>query len=417
MTASESTPGYRLSGTFTLRLYTFTGLNEFVPILPLYALLFSDHGLSAAEISTLFMLWSCVALVLELPSGVWADLVSRSRLLALGAVLRALGFALWVIVPSYASFAAGIALWAVCDAMTSGTWEALLYDELSARDAIPVYPRLVGRARAVGLCAAVVAIALATPLYAYGGYLLVGCVTVAACVATAAAALILPHTAAQQHSRADALSGAWSSCLATLRTGLREVHRIPALRHAVLLAAFLQGIWAVEEYLPILFHANGTATADVPFLIMLVTVGKATGGWLVGPLGAIRSGQLAWLLAIGAVLLAAGAAGGQQAGAAAIALCFVILQCTTLLAQVKCQPYVSSETRATVASVARLGGQLTAVILNAAYALGTHYLPPSRLVPMFGVLLVFIAVATARLLPADSDSGLRSSPTHTTTGT
>jgi hypothetical protein len=39
-------------------------LVEFVPIYPLYALLFADVGLSAGQISALFAIWSGVGLLM-----------------------------------------------------------------------------------------------------------------------------------------------------------------------------------------------------------------------------------------------------------------------------------------------------------------------------------------------------------------
>lgn len=51
----------------------WTALSELVPLYPLYALLFLDTGLSAAEISLLFAAWSVTALLTEVPAGALAD--------------------------------------------------------------------------------------------------------------------------------------------------------------------------------------------------------------------------------------------------------------------------------------------------------------------------------------------------------
>ena len=82
-------------------LYGYAFLDDFVLLYPVYALLFSDTGLSVWQISSLFVLWSFTSLLLEVPSGAWADAVSRRLLLWLGPLLTAAGFALWVLVPSY----------------------------------------------------------------------------------------------------------------------------------------------------------------------------------------------------------------------------------------------------------------------------------------------------------------------------
>jgi MFS family permease len=68
---------------------------------PVYAVLFAQTGLSAAEISSLFAIWSVTGFVLEVPSGLWADVYSRRRLLTLAPLLSAAGFALWTFLPCY----------------------------------------------------------------------------------------------------------------------------------------------------------------------------------------------------------------------------------------------------------------------------------------------------------------------------
>lgn len=77
-----SPPAKRLVRT----LYVYTFLDELVLFYPVYALLFTETGLSVAETSSLFVIWSVTGLVLEVPSGALADAVSR-RLLCAGPVL------------------------------------------------------------------------------------------------------------------------------------------------------------------------------------------------------------------------------------------------------------------------------------------------------------------------------------------
>ena len=65
----------------TTTLYGYAFLDDLVLLYPVYALLFADTGLPLWQISSLFALWSLTAVVLEVPSGAWADTVSRRRLL------------------------------------------------------------------------------------------------------------------------------------------------------------------------------------------------------------------------------------------------------------------------------------------------------------------------------------------------
>ncbi|GAB2854079.1 hypothetical protein GCM10027074_21250 [Streptomyces deserti] len=114
----------------TATLYGYAFLHDLVLLYPVYALLFADTGLPVWQISSLFALWSLTSLVVEVPSGAWADAVSRRLLLCLGPLLSAAAFALWVLAPSYEAFALGFVLWGVGEALGSGALEALVYDEL-----------------------------------------------------------------------------------------------------------------------------------------------------------------------------------------------------------------------------------------------------------------------------------------------
>ncbi|WP_039934831.1 MFS transporter, partial [Streptomyces viridochromogenes] len=154
----------------TTTLYGYAFLDDFVLLYPVYALLFADTGMSLWQISSLFALWSITAVVLEVPSGAWADAVSRRRLLWIGPLLTSAGFALWVVVPSYGSFAVGFVLWGAGGALGSGALEALVYDELERLGAADRYARTMGRARAARLAGTVASIGLAGPVLARGGY-------------------------------------------------------------------------------------------------------------------------------------------------------------------------------------------------------------------------------------------------------
>jgi len=100
----------------------------------------------------------------------------------LGSLLGGLGYATWIIVPSYAGFALGFILWGASSALISGTFEAHVYDELAARGSTGRYAALIGKAKAAALVLNLAATALAAPLYQSGGYVLVGVVSVLSCL-------------------------------------------------------------------------------------------------------------------------------------------------------------------------------------------------------------------------------------------
>ncbi|MEV5341759.1 MFS transporter, partial [Streptomyces sp. NPDC052676] len=199
----------------TSTLYGYAFLHDLILLYPVYALLFGDTGLSVWQISSLFALWSVTSLVLEVPSGAWADAVSRRLLLWLGPLLTAAGFALWVLVPSYPAFALGFVLWGAGEALGSGALEALVHDELDRLGAADRYARVMGRARAAGLLGVMAAMGLAGPVLTLGGYPAVGALSVLALLLAAATATRFPE------HRAAATGGEARS--ETLRAGLARV--------------------------------------------------------------------------------------------------------------------------------------------------------------------------------------------------
>ncbi|WP_278260825.1 MFS transporter [Nocardia sp. AG03] len=177
----------------TVRAVLFRGTRDLLPIYALYGVLFADHGLSTAQISLLLAMWSVTAFVLEVPSGAWADTVSRRALLIASCLLQGICFALWMIAPSFVGFALGFVVWGIAGALESGTFEALIYDDLVARGAPNAYASIMGWSRGAQESTVLLAILAAAPLYALGGYTLVGWVSVGIALLHTATALLLPR--------------------------------------------------------------------------------------------------------------------------------------------------------------------------------------------------------------------------------
>jgi predicted MFS family arabinose efflux permease len=327
-----------------------------------YALLFSDSGLSVWQISSLFVIWSVTGVVLEVPSGAWADAVSRRLLLVLGPLLTAVGFALWVLVPSYWSFALGFVLWGARGALVSGALEALVYEELERLGERGRYAGVMGRSRAAGLVAVMSATGLAGPVLARGGFGAVGAASVLACLASAVLATRFP----EHRATADDEAGSWT---AALGAGFVAVRSERPLRGAVLLVPAVTAVWgALDEYTPLLVRETGVSEARVPCLLLLVWAAATAGSLLAGRCQRLGAKGLALLLGGAAVALAAGAAAGTPVALALVALAFGGFQLATVLVDVRLQQRIDDTGRATLTSVAGLGTDLLTVAVYAGYA-------------------------------------------------
>ncbi|WP_191838049.1 MFS transporter [Catellatospora chokoriensis] len=379
------------------RLYaTLRACDEGVLFFPVYTLLMADSGLSTVQLTSLLVIWSTVAFVLEVPSGAWADTYSRRRLLAFGALLRAVGFATWFLWPTYAGFAVGFVLWGVRSAISSGTKEALLYDELAAEGATDRYTALAGRAATVSMVSMLAASALAFPAYALGGYGLVAAGSVLACLGSVAAALAMPERPRVRRER----STGGRAYLRNLRAGLAEVRTDRRVWHAVLIAAAVPSLSALDEYGPLLVRDLGVATAGVPLVVAALIAAMALGSALAERWRATPPATGLTIAGAG-VALAVGALAGGVAGLVPIAVCFGLLQLTRVLTEARLQHTMSGHTRATVLSVSGFGAQLGALAVYGCFGLGSLWLGIAPLAALFAVPIVLVGLAAVRWLPGD----------------
>ncbi|WP_426514783.1 MFS transporter [Dactylosporangium sp. McL0621] len=371
-------------------------LSDAVPLYPLYALLFTDTGLSGGEISLLFALWSTVGIVAEVPTGALADRFSRRVNLVAAGLLQAAGFALWTALPSFAVFAAGFVLWGLGGALASGAVEALLYDGLRAAGHEHRYVRVSGQVTAAGLLAQVPAAVAAALLFPLGGYPLVGWVSVAVCLAAAALAARLPEvrTAPGGGNEED---DDGSGYFATLRDGVREAAGRPAVRTAALVLAALAGLDAVEEYFPLLVHDWGVPTALNPAATLVITVGGAAGAALAARAGRFAGWGLAGLMLAAGLALAAAAALDRPAGIVLVAVFYGLYRLVLVVADACLQAVIDGAARATVTSVAALATELSALLLFAAWALGGAWC----------VAVLTVGLAVTLLLPSHANDGER----------
>ncbi len=391
--------------SLAVRIIAFRALGDFIPFYAIYALLFADAGLSLGQISSLFAIWSLTALVLEVPSGAWADAVSRRLLLTIGPVLHAVGFASWILVPRYAGFAVGFVLWGAGSALISGTLEAFVYDELAAIEATPSYAAVMGLAGSASSLAILAATFLAAPLFALGGYPLVAWSSVAVALGQSLIAATLP--AAPKVAESDEIDtgdAPAAGSIATryvrmLKAGLCEVTREHAVRNAVLITAFIYGLNTHDEYFALVAAEKGTATTFIAVLVGITSVGEAVGTALAGRTVAMRNGTMAAFLVLAAALFAGGSAVGGLLGFLGLAVASGIHNNLIVVNEARLQDTIAGPARATVTSVNGLLTELVAIGTFVVYAAGSAWLSVSSLVAVMGIPLVVAALLVPRWTP------------------
>jgi len=346
----------------TTQLYWFVFFNDFILLYPVYALLFTDHGLTVNEVAALFAIWSLTAILSEVPSGVVADVVSRRALVVTSPLLAGLGYAVWGLFPSFSAFAFGFILWGLGSALRSGALEALVYDELNRHGAASTYVRVLGRSKAVAAVALLAATAATALLFPVTGYPVVVVASVAASLVAAGFAARLPTP--PQTPQATTLR----QYRDMLADAVGRIRRRRSVRHAVVLVVAITVIWgSLEEYIPLLAAESTELAWLVVPMVLAVSLGQAAGGLVADRAAALSTPVAAGLLAVSAAAMAGGALLGHPAGFVLIAAAFAVFQMLTVVADATLQSVIDGPSRATVTSLAGLGIDLAGIGVYLSY--------------------------------------------------
>jgi len=309
--------------------------------------------------------------------------------------LRAAGIALWMVWPTYAGILIGAGLWAVHSALASGTWEALVHDQLAERGEADAYGPVMARIDQMSHLGVAGGIVVASGALAVGvGIPALGWATVAVHAVSIAAALTLPSVTlasldddAPSASQSSLSLRSWWS---TLRTGLRVAWGAPLRFRLLAMGALLEGLFILDEYQPLLGHARGVDETMIPLLVLAVWVGLLGGGELAARRPTSSSRTLGALLVAGAALAFAGLLSGLAAALTLLGLAYAAQNNAWVVLDARFQATIPSEVRATVTSVrAFFGGLLNAVAFALVGWLSTGDDPT----PGVAILLVVLAGA------------------------
>ncbi len=233
-------------------------------------LAFVERGLSFSEIGLLVALRELTTNVLEVPSGVMADLLGRRRcmVMAFGAYVAA--YLLLGLLVSLPAMAVGMLLIGFGDAFRSGTHKAMIFDWLSTQgredDRVEVY----GSTRAWSQTGSAIAVPLAALVVVWrGGYDEVFLLSAVPAALNLVNLATYPH-ALERPRRSD------SSMRDTARSlwqAARSLWPRRSLRVLLLEAAGFSGLYrAMKDYLQPLLEAAALA---VPVLVVLDDTGRS----------------------------------------------------------------------------------------------------------------------------------------------
>lgn len=315
--------------------------------------MFSERGVSTGEISILLFAWSLVAFALEVPSGALADRFDRRHVLAGAQAVRAVGFLLWWLAPTFEGYLAGFVLWGVKSALTSGAFEALVFDELHSRGHQSRYARLMGRAEACSLAAQVIGALVAAAVVDLG----FPPVLWASALAAVPAALLL-----LSFPRAPATEPvAEHRYLHYLREGIRHAATNRAIRRLVLFSGAVGGLAAVDEFFGLLLRDAGFDNAGISLWHAAFFVAAVVGSLVAHRLATVSPRTLALIAGVWGAALLSTSLDGRVAVATGLLVFNGLFYLQGVALDARLQAAIESRARATITSVQGLVDELFAL--------------------------------------------------------
>ncbi|MBT5343188.1 MFS transporter [Candidatus Woesearchaeota archaeon] len=128
------------------KYYLFVFFKQFMIFLPIFILFYQENGLSLAQIGFLATAISITGLILELPSGVFADLYGRKLSLILGISLVFIGYSLRAFGVNFVNFLIALTIGSIGNSLISGADSAMLYDSLKELKQTHLFKKYAGTA-------------------------------------------------------------------------------------------------------------------------------------------------------------------------------------------------------------------------------------------------------------------------------
>lgn len=325
-------------------------------IYPFYAVMFVDAGLTAMEISVLFAVWGATVIVLEVPSGVLADRYSRKRILFLAQWIRALGYLCWMLFPGFWGFLAGFVLWGTQGALASGTFEALVYDELKRLDGETAYVKVIGSTRSCGFLGMIAAALVASAIVDRGyEVLLLG--SLAAVLAAGAMVVSLPAAPPVESTAARGY-------LAVLRQGLADAVRQPLVPRLIAFTAVVVAMaGGLDEYATIFADEAGLPRYGLGLFLALLCAIQAIAGVIAHRFEGLPTRWFCAAVVVGGLLLLVAAWWMTPAAIVLLALFFLVFQVIEIVLDGRLQRVIPSRTRATVSSVRGFSVEVAGILV------------------------------------------------------
>jgi MFS family permease len=347
--------------------------------------MFHDRSaLSTSEISLLFVICNISAMLAEVPTGALADRIPRRTVLLLSALLTALSFTFWLVLPNFLGYALGFVVWGIGFAMSSGTLQAYLYDELHALGRSDAFTKIFSRGRSMSY---------AGMFLGYGLAIIIGIERYEWLLALSLVACFLAIVVVLQFPK-DRVTTSIAQERGHIRSSLQIVRGSPTLQRIVPTIALIGGSVAImDDYVP-LYYATVRVSLDViPYLLLAGVFLGIIATWFAHR---FEHRQPLWLVAMmllaGLVLLTS-SYGGRDVAVLGMMGFIALMRLAVVLFEASLHHEFVGTSRATLGSLPSFLNEIWGVGMAAVYGVVAHLADDLAAIRAAAITVAVTAVA------------------------
>ena len=214
-------------------------------IMPIITLFYQENGLGMKDVLLLQGVYSVAIVILEIPSGYFADIWGRKNTLIIGSILGVLGFATYSFTAGFWGFLVAELILGIGQSFISGSDSALLYDTLKEEGRENEYVKLEGRVLSIGNFAETIAAII-------GGFIAEISLRTPFIVQTFIAMIAVPaaFTLVEPYRKLE-IKDRWKSTILTLKNTIlkNKEMQILIIFTAFIGTATLTMAWFIQPYL------------------------------------------------------------------------------------------------------------------------------------------------------------------------
>lgn len=371
--------------SFLFDIYAYSFFNKFLLLAPVYAIFMQEHGMTGLQLSSLLIILSVATFGVQIPATWVANKIGNKKAIALGQILKVIGFTLWFIFPVYWSFAVGMFLWGIQTAFFNVSFEGLMYDELAARKRTDVYTKALGiryniQSVAVGLAAF-------GSLLLYLGYSWIFGLS-ALTMFLSVFFIMRVQTKSKHANKIESLSEFWNN----FKSGIKISFSTPHVASVLLLTTLVANLTYLNEFVSPISIDIGVRPQFVGFVQFFILVCYVIGQTFAYKFEKVRPVYLGSAIAVSGILFILFSQFYSVAGLVFLGLSYVLFSGINVLLFAGFQNLIPAKQRPVMLSLYSIGDNIfyigTCLIMGFGESLGSWRYS----ILILGVFLIILGI-------------------------